>query len=77
VLAGRELFPPADASWRIPMLLLCSASGMATGGWIAGVLYDSFGFYGPAFAAGIAANLLNFVIISTLVIRQRGLLAHA
>jgi len=77
VLAVRELFPPAEAAWRIPTLLLCSGSGMATGGWIAGLLYDQFGFYGPAFAAGIAANLLNFAIVFTLVARQSHRVAQA
>jgi hypothetical protein len=43
---------------------------MATGGWLAGILYDHFGFYAPAFAAGLAVNLLNFTFISTLVLRR-------
>jgi MFS family permease len=73
VLAVRELFPAREAAWRMPALLLCSASGMATGGWLAGLLYDRFGYYGPAFAAGIAVNLLNFTIIALLVSRQRAL----
>jgi MFS family permease len=73
VLAARELFPAREAAWRMPALLLCSASGMATGGWLAGVLYDQFGYYGPAFAAGIAVNLLNFAIIALLVSRQRAI----
>ena len=73
VLAARELFPAREAAWRMPALLLCSASGMATGGWLAGVLYDQFGYYGPAFAAGIAINLINFAIIAVLVSRQRAL----
>lgn len=45
VLAIRELFPAAEASWRVPTLLLCSGSGMAAGGWLAGLIYDQFGFY--------------------------------
>jgi MFS family permease len=77
VLAVRELFPAAQASWRIPVMLLCSASGMATGGWLAGFLYDRFGYYGPAFATGIAINLINFAIIGLLVARRRYVLAHA
>jgi MFS family permease len=77
VLAGRELFPPAEAAWRIPTLLLCSGSGMATGGWLAGILYDHFGYYGPAFATGIAINLLNLAIILTLVSRQHLIAARA
>ena len=77
VLAGRELFPPAEAAWRIPTLLLCSGSGMAMGGWLAGILYDHFGYYGPAFATGIAINLLNLAIILTLVGRQHLIAARA
>jgi MFS family permease len=76
VLAGRELFPPAEAAWRIPILLLCSGCGMATGGWLAGILYDHFGYYGPAFATGIAINLLNLAIILTLVSRQHLIIAR-
>jgi MFS family permease len=71
VLAIRELFPASEAYWRIPALLLCSGSGMALGGWIAGALYDHFGTYAPAFAAGIVANAVNLAIIGTLVLRQR------
>jgi nitrate/nitrite transporter NarK len=32
VLAVRELFPVAEASWRVPTVLLFSGSGMAAGG---------------------------------------------
>jgi cyanate permease len=53
------------------MLLLCSGSGMALGGWLAGALYDHFGTYAPAFAAGVAANAINLAIVGTLVLRQR------
>jgi hypothetical protein len=77
VLAVRELFPVTEASWRIPTLLLCSGTGMGTGVWLAGFLYDSFGYYGPAFAAGVALNALNFVIIATLVWRQTPRMALA
>jgi len=71
VLALRELFPASEAYWRIPTLLLFSGCGMALGGWLAGVLYDYFGFYAPAFAAGIGANIFNLVLIGILVGRQR------
>lgn len=71
VLAMRELFPAAQASWRIPTLLMFTAVGMAAGGWTAGLLYDYFGYYAPAFAVGVGANLLNLVIVGSLVARQR------
>ena len=70
VLTSRELFPVEEAYCRMPTLLLCSGWGMATGGWLAGILYDHFGYYAPAFAAGLAANLLNFAFISTLALRR-------
>jgi len=71
VLGIRELFPSADAPWRIPVLLLFSGGGMALGGWIAGLLYDHFGYYAPAFAAGVISNCLNLLVIGTLVARGR------
>jgi len=70
VLAIREYFPAREASWRVPTLLLLSGSGMATGTWLAGILYDHFGYYAPAFAAGVGFNLLNFTAIATLVARR-------
>jgi MFS family permease len=76
ILAIRELFPASEAYWRIPTFLLCSGSGMAAGGWLAGVLYDHFGFYAPAFAAGAGANAVNLLIIGTLVLRQKSLSAR-
>lgn len=71
VLAVREYFPAREASWRVPVVLLLSGSGMATGTWLAGALYDAFGYYAPAFAAGVLSNLLNFILIATLVLRKR------
>jgi predicted MFS family arabinose efflux permease len=71
VLAVREYFPAREASWRVPVVLMLSGSGMATGTWLAGALYDSFGFYAPAFAAGVAANMLNLMVLGTLVLRRR------
>ena len=70
VLASRELFPVGDAYWRMPTLLLCSGCGMAAGGWVAGIIYDHFGFYAPAFATGLGVNLINFMIVSTLAFRR-------
>jgi MFS family permease len=77
VLALRELFPASEASWRIPTLLLFSGCGMALGGWLAGLLYDHFGYYAPAFAAGIGANILNLVFVGILVGRQRLRISYA
>jgi MFS family permease len=71
VLAVRELFPASEASWRIPTLLLFSWGGMAAGSWLAGLIYDHLGFYAPAFAVGIGANILNLLIVCVLVGRTR------
>jgi MFS family permease len=77
VLTVRELFPASEASWRIPTFLLCSGCGMAAGGWLAGLLYDHYGTYAPAFAAGVVANCLNLLVIGVLVARQRMRAAYA
>ena len=70
VLIVRELFPVTEANWRVPTLLFMSGSGMATGGWLAGYLYDVFGFYAPAFATGVAFNLANLAILGLLTMRR-------
>ena len=70
VLALRELYPASEAAWRIPTLLLFTGIGMALGGWLAGALYDYFGSYVPAFATGIGANLINLLLIGTLLARS-------
>jgi MFS family permease len=73
VLAVRELFPAAEAAWRVPTVLLFSGSGMAAGGWLAGAIYDYAGFYAAAFAVGILLNLVNAAIVGALVFRQGNL----
>jgi MFS family permease len=72
VLALRELFPAREAGWRVPTLLCLSGFGMASGGWVAGLLYDHFGYYAPAFAAGLIFNAVNLALIGTLVARRGG-----
>ncbi len=72
VVAVRELFPSAEASWRVPVLLLAGMSGMAFGSWWAGLLYDWFGYYAPAFASGALFNLGNLAVIGFLIARQGG-----
>ncbi len=72
VVAVRDLFPSSEASWRIPLVLFTSMSGMAFGSWFAGRLYDHFGFYAPAFGSGVAFNILNLLLLVFLVLRQAG-----
>lgn len=71
VLAIRDIFPASEAGWRIPAVLFPGSLGMAAGGWIAGFLYDIYGFYGPGFAVGVLANIVNLVLIATLLVRYR------
>ena len=71
VLAIRDLFPASEAYWRVPTLLFLSGSGMAVGGWLAGYLYDMHGYYGIAFATGVAFNIVNLAMLFVLVMRQR------
>jgi len=70
VLIVRELFPVSEAHWRVPTLLFMSGTGMATGGWLAGYIYDLFGFYAPAFATGVAFNAANLAVLILLVMRR-------
>jgi MFS family permease len=67
VLAVREIFPASEAYWRVPIVLLMTGSGMATGGWLAGFLYDRSGSYDPAFGIGVASNVVNLLLLALLV----------
>lgn len=71
IVAIRELFPAHEASWRIPTLLLTGMGGMAAGSWLAGRLYDYFGFYAPAFGTGVFFNLINASLVAGLVLLWR------
>jgi MFS family permease len=71
VLAVRELFPAAEAAWRVPALLFLSLSGMAAGAWLAGFLYDRFGYYAIAWEVGIGCNLAALALLGMLALRRR------
>jgi MFS family permease len=77
ILAIRELYPVSEAHWRVPTLMFLSGTGMATGGWLAGYLYDMHGYYAPAFATGVAFNVANMALLFMLVVRQRSYTAAA
>jgi MFS family permease len=68
-VAIRDLYPSAEASWRIPSVLFTAMSGMAFGSWLGGALYDRFGYYAPAFGTGVLFNLANLAVIGFLVTR--------
>ena len=71
-VAVRDLFPASEASWRIPLVLFTAMGGMAFGSWLAGVLYDHFGYYAPAFGLGVVFNIANLLIVGFLVLRLTG-----
>jgi MFS family permease len=77
ILAIRELYPVSEAHWRVPTLMFLSGTGMATGGWLAGYLYDINGYYAPAFATGVAFNVANMALLFMLVVRQHSYAAAA
>jgi MFS family permease len=73
VLTVRDLYPMSEAHWRVPALLLLTGTGMGAGGWLAGYLYDIYGYYIPAFATGVAFNVANIAILFMLLVRQRAM----
>jgi MFS family permease len=77
VIAVREYYPVKEANWRVPTIYFAGFLGMAAGGWGAGALYDHFGYYLPAFVAGIGFNIANLIILLTLVFRQRDKVVRA
>jgi MFS family permease len=70
----REYFPAREAGVRTGIVLMATLFGMAFGGWISGVIFDLTGSYRAAFINGIAWNLLNLVIASSLLYRAKGTL---
>ena len=70
VVSIRDLFPPEEASWRIPLVLFTAMSGMAFGSWFAGGIYNHFGFYAPAFGSGVVFTLVNLALVGFLVMRH-------
>ncbi len=72
VIVVRECYSVAEANWRVPSVIFAGLMGMATGGWGAGLLYDHFGNYLPAFGIGMVFNLLNLCVLVFLVLRRHG-----
>jgi len=70
VIVIRECYTAREANWRVPTVMFAGFLGMAAGGWLPGVLFDQFTSYVPAFAAGMALNLVNFAVLLFLVGRR-------
>jgi len=77
VLAIGDLFPAKEAGWRVPVVMFAGLLGMAAGGWLAGAIYDHYGYYAPAFSVGVAFNLANLVIVGALLSRRPARLTAA
>jgi MFS family permease len=68
----REYFPPHEVGTRLGIVLMMTLFGMAAGGWMSGAAFDYFGSYRAAFLNGLAWNLLNLIIATSLFIRGQG-----
>jgi MFS family permease len=68
IVAIGQHFPARQAVTRVPLQMLSSGMGMAFGSWSAGALYDVYGTYAPGFTLGIAFNVVNLVLLVTLVL---------
>ena len=53
VIVIRDCYSVREANWRVPTVMFAGLLGMAGGGWGAGLLYDRFASYLPAFSAGL------------------------
>ena len=69
----REYFPPAQAGFKVGLIIMCTLLGMALGGWMSGAVFDLTGSYRAAFLNGIGWNLLNLTIAFWLLRRSMGL----
>jgi MFS family permease len=65
----RHLLPATRIGMRIGIVLLFGTIGMALGSWLGGQFFDLSGHYADAFLTGVAANIVNLVIIGFLNVR--------
>ena len=72
VIVVRDCYPVQEANWRVPTVMFAGLLAMGTGGWGAGLLFDRFASYVPAFGTGLAFNLVNLVVLLFLVSRRYG-----
>ena len=66
---AREYFPITGLARRIAIIYLFGTIGMALGGWLGGFVFDTTGTYRLAFLVGVIANVVNLVLIGTLIYR--------
>ena len=63
-------FPKGGNTQRIAVVYLFGAIGMALGGWLGGFIFDIQGNYLWAFVAGFLFNIINLILLGSLLIRQ-------
>ncbi len=68
----REYLPAREAGARVGIVIMATVFGMALGGWLSGKIFDWTGSYQAAFLNGIGWNLMNLILIGTLLIRSEG-----
>ncbi|WP_421997487.1 MFS transporter [Reyranella sp.] len=71
VIVIRDCYSVREANWRVPTVMFAGLLGMAGGGWGAGLLYDRFASYLPAFSAGLVLNLVNLAVLTFLFARPQ------
>ena len=67
----RQYMPAAEAGQRVGIVMMSTIMGMALGGWMSGWIYDATGSYAAAFLNGSAWNLLNVLVIVSLLWASR------
>ena len=72
VIVIRECYSAKESNWRVPTVMFAGFLGMASGGWLRGVLFDHFSSYMPAFGTGMVFNLMNLSVLLFLVLRRHG-----
>ncbi len=68
----RELTPPSRRASALGIVVMFGWFGHAIGGYQGGALYDITGNYTAAYAAALAAGILNLIVVSSLWRKTRG-----
>jgi MFS family permease len=67
----RYLYGPTIAGWRLGVVMLFAMAGMAAGGWLGGIIFDSTLSYRIAFQVAFAFNLVTLMLLGALHMAQR------
>jgi MFS family permease len=67
----REYLPPREAGVRIGFVITATILGMAAGGYLSGLIFDTFASYRMAFLNGLLWNAVNLSVVGWLLLRGR------